>query len=627
MNPQFISLISSRFLSFRNQRHVSNNETEFPWLFFGENYVRLLECEGILGKQNRLSISTQLRDTAWNLRIPYLEWLDQITEHHKDDPAWWYSMVAEKNTTSSDFFQNLCYLSIVTDLYREGRLPNTIVIDSLPLLLALNRHLKKLGCDVKVFGGTLLQRGIFLVTEWTRFLASWVYKLTIILRRLHAARVTRHLASDLSPDLGRPRALMFFWVNDADMGKNGVLRNAYFTQLPEFLQSSGYDVVNIARPQKTQQSLHSVFSWLRKQGNVLIPEDFMTWRDIFIGARLLLRMYRIPKQVDDFLGIDVRDLLMKERIRQASNVMFIQFLAYGSMIAQLKVRGFRIDAYLFPFENMALEKPIVVALHEHYPQVRSIGFQHTTVTPFMLKFSAWTSCFTSGNNYLPDEIVCNGFGYRKGLELSGFPSDRLTIGPALRYLYLWREAQKHAEKSIEPSLVLVTLPLSFPLAIEILHKALELSQGGAIPIAIKPHPYNDREKLLATLGMKDLPTGLQWCEGPMSEWLSKAVCLVSLGSGTLVEAVCSHVPIVILGMENGLEFNPLGWWEDQEPMFRVVGSLIEARSKISMWIEMSEELRLKIVMDAAQFIRSQFQPWDEREMTKLVNRWLEPHEH
>jgi len=620
MSKRTVDLIPANhpWLRYLGDRHAASKT--FRWLFFGANYVRLLKWESILGKSNRLPMSGRMHDKAWQLRQPYVAWLEKLGTRHLDDPAWWYSGLAEKDTTCNDFFLSLCCLSIATDLHESGTLPDAIVVDNPSLLLALERHLGKLGYRVRTSGSAAAIRVMFVAGEWLRFFASWVYKLGIIARRTAAARMTRHLAPPLAVEPGRPRALLFFWVGDADMGKNGALRNAYFTRLPDFLKSRGYDVVNIARPHKIRQPFRSAFSWLRSRGDVLVPEDFMTLRDYVDGARLLLRMYRIPAEADVFHGIDVRDLLMKERLRQASNAMFIQFLAYGSMIAQLKERGFRIDAFLFPFENMALEKPITSALHKHYPDARIVGFQHTTVTPFMLKFSAWKSCFDAGARFFPDEIVCNGPGYRQGLVASGFLPERLTVGPALRYLYLWRDPVDM--QPAKPSVALVTLPLSFSVALEVLGKALELAEDRSIPVAIKAHPFNDREKLLRALGRSDLPEGVRWCEGSMSDWLGKAICVLSLGSGTLVEAVCAGVPIVVLGMEGGLEFNPLGWWERQEPMFGSVSCMDEVKLRVRYWMEMPVAERADKMKHVASFMLQQFAPWDEREVESLARSWL-----
>jgi hypothetical protein len=595
----------------------------FGWIFFGADYVRLKKWEAALGTASRLPMSQRLHDKAWQLRMPYVAWLEQLGAQHRGDRAWWYSLLAEKDTTCDDFFLNLCCLSIVADLHDSGALPEAIVADSLPLLLALQRQLGQLGVEVRVAGGIRLARGAFLAREGARFVASWIYKLGIIARRTAAARLTRHLAPSFPADPAKPRALLFFWVGDADMGVNGDLRNAYFTRLPGLLASSGYDVLNIARPHKIRRSFRSAFAWLRARGDVLVPEDFTTWRDAVDGIGLLLGMIRVPAAAADFHGLDVRDLLAQQRLRQASNAMFIQFLAYGSMIARLKAQGFRIDAFLFPFENMALEKPITAALHEHYPDARIVGFQHTTVTPFMLKFSAWQDCFEAGARYFPDEIVCNGPGYRHGLAASGFPPERLTVGPALRYLYLWEERARDVATDAA-AVVLVTLPLSFAVAVEMLGKALELVQDRSIPVGIKAHPFSDREKLLRTLGLARLPDGVQWCEGPMQQWLGRTICLLSLGSGTLVEAVSAGVPIVILGLEGGLEFNPLGWWEKDEPMFSAVYSMDEARRRVRYWMELPAGDRAARMKEVSAFMMRQFAPWNAESAERMVRAWLEP---
>ena len=84
-----------------------------------------------------------------------------------------------------------------------------------------------------------------------------------------------------------------------------------------------------------------------------------------------------------------------------------------------------------PLENNPPEKPFILAVREHYPHARLIGFQHTA----WLKEQMGIVLLPEELPYhpLPEKIVCSGRRYLDILKSAGFPPDLLVPGPNLRY--------------------------------------------------------------------------------------------------------------------------------------------------------------------------------------------------
>ena len=56
------------------------------------------------------------------------------------------------------------------------------------------------------------------------------------------------------------------------------------------------------------------------------------------------------------------------------------YLSYNSiryLLENLARRNVRVDCFIYPLENNPPEKPFILAVREHYPHARLIGFQHT----------------------------------------------------------------------------------------------------------------------------------------------------------------------------------------------------------------------------------------------------------
>jgi surface carbohydrate biosynthesis protein (TIGR04326 family) len=205
---------------------------------------------------------------------------------------------------------------------------------------------------------------------------------------------------------------------------------------------------------------------------------------------------------------------------------------------------------------MINEKILILGFRRYSPETRIIGFQHGALFPGLL--CSFVSEQEAKIAPLPDKVICSGQLFCDALKREGFPADRLVIGPALRYKYLW-EAEKYSGTPLFSGDVLVVLPLMDSDAAELLSKVLEaLGQDTALKVLIKPHPMASLERLLKGCFPQGLPCHFQCVEGDMGDCLSGAKVVIAMSSSSIIEVVSAGKPVVVVGRETAIDLNPLG---------------------------------------------------------------------
>lgn len=550
------------------------------WAYLGRDLSRQEKWQTALGVKAQIPLSSLIEKKAWSLRRPYAEWIGEMGERYGSSMLWWTTDLAEKNTATSDLFLLLCYLEIVLNEFVATG-PVLLVIEDWSLyctLVNILRHQKILFSQISAIL-PLVARGV--LAEWFRFLGRWGVKFPLLLWNFIVARRSRK-GGEAQIQLGPPTVLIHTCIDDACLQEDGSFKDRYFPRLPEWLRARGYQVVTIVWPYNIKKSLTSAYHWFRNANDLyLIPEDFLRLRDYFGAAITVLRQLGVPSGTQPFKSRDISWLLWRERIRQASAVGKIRFLLYGQVIKHLREHKLCLDSYVDTFENMWTEKPAAKAVHDHYPHARVIGFQHATINPFMLKYLTTPQEIARAANVFPDHIFCNGRVFFDVLLRNGVPRSMLRDGPALRYLYLWEKTVTRRQSEI----ILVVLPLNELVAVNLLGKILSALQGIPQQKILKCHPMIDRKAIMHTIGISELPEGFDWAEGEINIWLGKAFCVVGAATAAIFEAAIFGVPVVVVGNEGELPFNPLAWWEKDCPEFSMVYSESEIRQRVSRFVK------------------------------------------
>jgi hypothetical protein len=592
---------------------LAKNKNVQKWTYFGKNYLKLLEYEEKLTGLQRIPIRNFINQSARKIKKAFVNWIGEIGRPSGDSLRWWTSILAEKNTMVSDLFLNFCFIEAIEDIIKDHKESLLIITEDWALGLTLNCVLKQSGFESNVVGSNLKWQILGWSREIIYFAGRWITGTVRLFTQYWAARRTHHLQQPIPLDPGRPRVLIHTCIDEGCLSQDGKFKDRYFTKLPFWLQSQGYDVVTIVWPYNFQRPLKDVFAWFRNNKDCfLIPEDYFRFIDYPKAFMLMLSQLTIRSKVKLFNGRCVGAMLQKEKLCQASRVGTVRFLLYEQMIKRLRENRFIIDYYVDMFENMGSEKPVTKSLHHYYPNAKIIGTQHVPFDPFLLLYAISEDELDYARAVFPDIIASCGDSFFEILSYNGFPQWILKRSPAFRYLHLnSKNIQKHISNSNNDETVLVVLPLELDVAVEILLKVKDALDGLNYKIAIKPHPMMDKNHLLSILGMDELPRFMFWADGDMKTWLSKSTCVLGSATAAIFEAVLYGIPIVVIGRDIGLERNPLAWWQEDEPMFRSLYDSDSIRQVVIEWINLSAQERFNRMKLASIHIKDCFQGWDE----------------
>lgn len=587
------------------------------WIYLGKQAGEKAAWQARLTPLEEMDLDERLNQKAWELRQVYADWVAALGRPYGESLAWWLTDLAEKNTGSSDLFLQLCYLEAAAEILAAGPGPVLLVCEDWALFVTLARWLGGQGIRLHLLESPGRRCRLEVTREVLRFLARWGRGFLTLAGQWLAARRTRAWQRPFPADPERPRVLLHTCVDDACLGTGGKFHDRYFTRLPRWLRDRGYDVITVVWPYRVTRPLAEVFRWFRQnKESFLIPEDYFRLRHYPGAIRTILQGLGLPRGAPRFRHKDVGLLVARERWRQASACSKVRFLLYAQMVARLKEAGWRLGFYGDMFENMGVEKPMVLALRRSYPRVRVLGFQHATINPFMLKYMVTPEEFRRAGRVFPDAIICNGAGSRELLAANGFPRERLKEGPALRYLYLWEKPRQTGKAQVGEH-VLVVLPLDLDLARTILAKTFRALEGLPFKVLLKPHPMLPRERLENSLVPGGLPAGASWARGSMADCLKAAGCVVGTATAALVEAVLAGIPVVVWGIAGDLDMNPLAWWESEQPMFRSRYQTAEVRQAVAFWLGLSGKERRKQMEPAQKLLGACLAPWQESLLTAI----------
>ncbi|MBW2118563.1 MAG: hypothetical protein JRH09_11675 [Deltaproteobacteria bacterium] len=544
----------------------------------------------------RIATGQRLNNTAWSLRKPYVQWVDEMGKPYGRRLDWWTSMVGDKNTLSSPLFLYLCYIYLVVELFEERAVGNVLVIgECWSFLRTLRKILHTGGHRVNVVPGCshialfeYLKLPVWFVGAWLRFVKE-------VLEYQKAARITKKEIPFTEKIPGtKPVALIHTCVDENCFGKNGQFHDRYFPGLAQWLREQDYDVVLLPFLYQIKRSVTEAYRWFRLSGQrFLLPEDHVAIKDYFHCVITIMREIFIPRRSVRFHGWDVASLIFPLRWEQARNRANARFLSYIPMLRHLAEKGWNLSLFVDKFENMPKEKPQLLALENYFPGATSIGYQHASLPPFMLKYTSTRREFSEG--LFPDIVVSNGPWFKERLEADGVPIECLRVGPSLRYSYLFSEKKSprssadQSHRKTEDATILIVLTLDLNTALELLSVVFNGLANYPVKILIKPHPMSDRKQILQLLGHETIPSNMEWIDGVMKDWLRRVDCVVASGSASIMEAAAYGVPTVVVGRECGLDMNPLGWWENTYPEFKPIFSPEGLRKAVDRICQMAPE--------------------------------------
>ena len=524
------------------------------WLYLAADQARMEAWEAALGTDlRRVPLQPLLDDTAEALRDPYLAWLDELTRRHHSTPAWWFTLISERNTITDPFFTHVAYVAAARKVIEEGGPPALIVADSWGVISAVTALLSSRGLQailpaagvrvatrLRSFAGAAAHLGFF-VGHW------WALRKTVALlsrRRSHSRPLTV-----------APSALVMNFLLDGDAA-GSEYRERFFPGLAEWFEAAGITVRWLPlMPGRRRTS--AKYRLMRAEPRFLVPEDWLRASDYIGALATSLRVRRLPAAAPDLGGLPMTGLLAEERQRQArSNAPRIAYL-FSRLPGRLAAAGFRPQQVITWAENQLFDRTFVMASRQAFPDAQLLGIQNAPFYPNLL--NTFPTRLEVELGAAPDRMLCSGtVAARVMRERTGIDTEPWC---ALRYQYL--HAMRPATHAVPAHNVLVALPIAVSASMELLRIVEPVRRRHPeINWFVKFHPNSNVRNQPAILAMA---SAYQVAEGPLADWLSRADAMLTAGSGTALEAVAAGLPVLLVGSQTQLTLDPLAWFEDVAP--------------------------------------------------------------
>lgn len=536
------------------------------WLFLGGDYARLRAWEEALGAHfTRIDISRMLSDAADFLRGVYVEWTDESSRRYGKDADWWFTNIAERNPLSSPLFLHICYLYLIRKLCQGSmERPHLIVMESWSLLHSARLVLRTERLPYRVVDSwkgvlQLIRRPAILLYGWLRFCGT-------VARGYVAALRTRPFGSrSLDKNPNKPVVIIDTFVHEDAWSSEGVFHDRYFPVLHEWLEKRGWDVWVLPTLYDIRGPLKDVVSRLRRDPKkFIIREDWLTFTDTLSALWCSMKALCYPRRTPPILDFDVAYLVREECWRQASSAGTMHAKLLSRLPSRLVSTGLNPALVIDWFENQKIDKALTIGFRKAYPAVTIVGAQCFLPLPnYLVGFptrAEWESGVT------PDRIVCCGRHQAKTIKL--FKSEvPVEIGAALRFQYLLHDCKPESSNVAKTSsTVLITLPSRVSEAVELLDLVSPAIQTH-LEVAhwyVKRHPdyLVDKAHMANVYGGGRWPDRVEVWPGGLDEAFAKADVVISTGSGTVMEAACLGIPVIVVGRQTGLTFNPMAWFED-----------------------------------------------------------------
>jgi len=452
-----------------------------PWAYLGKEmktYRRIRERWGAEAEQ---PYDQALRDTAEELRQPFLDFVAEVGRLQKDPITWWSTRFSWKLWTASDLFLLLCYLSVAQSLIEEAAGEGRrllLVIEDPWLLRQLKENLRGTHPGVRVESTVLWKEAALCIAAGTARRIRWLW--TVFRNR----RKQRRLWPQREPPVPEtPTVGIFSYPSQSAFEAAGGWQDAHLPGLDRRIADLGLKIARFTPPE--------CGGWekeLAERSSIAYP--LILWAT---GARVLRSLAAVwrprwPEQLQ-VRGRPIRWLCLREGWLEAGRSSLCVYRLYYECLRGMLSQGSWHSLVTF-YENQPWEKLQVMAARAG--SVRTVGIQTTNFSRYHLSYALGAGEETRVP--LPDRIGSSGAAAHRLLLDCGIPSSLLNPCGALRYAHLSEQRSQNADGSdgAELSRVLVVLSID-PVLSRHLLEALQRAfpDGGAgdnLQFIIRPHP-------------------------------------------------------------------------------------------------------------------------------------------
>lgn len=547
--------------------------------------------------------------------------------------AWWFSLVAEKNTTKTDSYANFIRLLSILEIVSKNGVKKIIIdIDNVDLHIAIKDNLSNLK--------------IVSITKCARKQTARKIMLAFILMLRLAARKTASLIfmADNKQRMARMRRseyimITYFPYFNKDEYAKGEYVDLFYEPLQNALKNDGIKYSWLAINCSIgnipwAKGLQLGNSLGRMDENLLFVEEFIGFKDIVkiflsyiaISARF---MFNLQKIRETFLfgedKLKIWQLFSNEFYSSFLGEVLIDGLYNYYSFKQLSKHCNDQAKILYYMENHAWEKALNSVFLEAGTGAKTIGIQHASV-PLLLLNHFENNHDLKGKDCIqkmpkPDYLACVGKIMMNLFKNQGWPNNELFILGGLRYKYLSCIMEHLIPWQNREHRIIVALTIEPAESKEILcyvGKAFS-HKSNDYKILLKSHYAGwPLERLLKESGCETGQDIFEIVDTPINELLKTAKILITAGSTTAIEALACGCCVIIPEL-SVLDVSPITGFTDLGIYVNSPKELRETAEKILLSSESAYDKE-----ESKQFVANYFEKMKtDAEYLEKINELFE----
>lgn len=502
--------------------------------------------------------------------------------------TWWFSLLSEKNTLKTDAYFRMAQIHAVRKILSTGGYDFLVIAVSDKYFQQSMRYVanklkitfKKLPVssftyprDIKTRVKCLLN-SFGVVGDFLWGFITWVQ----FIQRGYIARSQLGKPENRLPHSDSLLFVSYFPAVDKE-AHNGIFRNKYALPLQEKIKEEHFPIVWLLMPVQLDgynfnDALSLAATFADKGEKLFVLEEFCTLRNAIKAFFLWLRQIVLGFYLFPYLG---KTCLSSEPVggecKSITKSLWkssfygsvgMQGIFYALIFEQVFAEIPNITDCLYYCEMHAWEKALNAARNRKDRNIRTIGFQHTSVSKnYFHYFYDQTETIRTDKASdlpLPDVLACNGDLMCSLLSESGYPEIKRV--EAVRQLYLNKvlslPTQPRKERPIllvagsssknETKALIAFLNASFPKADE-------------FDVWVKGHPTVPVEKIFEELGIDISKTRYIICHDNISECLRYSRAVLVPTSAVAIEALAFGCEVIIPVFPDIMLMNPLAEFE------------------------------------------------------------------
>ena len=540
-----------------------------------------------------------------DFRRQYVEFIGELNSANAS-LGWWAMPFTNKNPLATSLCRDISHFLSVAGLLGPGAQPLVVVTDS-----------RQLAVQVEAWGrvtGIRIVNAVKHRPSWRRTFKEHALGavLAAFLKTLWIWAQARRLRPGGDPAADHTVVATVF--HRQSFPAPGEYRDVYFGRLVDELPTGAGPALVVGLLQEDWRAQLAGLKLLKGPVPVVPIEAYLSlWDTVKCGLRAL-KAYLTPPRIEGPVAIDGVSVatLVRGAIRDArrsGNILLGLRVYYA---AGRLARSRRITRCLYPYENRAWEKMLVLGIRSRSPETRMVGYQHASITLSHTNFFLGPG--ESPVVPLPDAIATTGPVVKEWLEREGnYPPGLFQAACALRQSNNGRPALKARSQRIRR--VLVALATNVEEYVGTL-TFLEAALAGvtSYDVRVRPHPTIplDSALELAPLKSRDFYTV---STGPLPDAFQWADVVIYASSTVGMEAVAQGIPAIYLDLRNFLDTDPMAGWEGFKWSVQDPAELVDTIARIeALPDEQFEEMQRM----GQQYVASYLTPVTESGLRALL---------